>query len=118
VAQQTRKTRGMTENQEIGPFERGYIREYCIEKKFGFITRWDGVEIYMHHSGIVFQGKVNCNHDRGICARAVGLIHPAYTGSFTNLKVIERLLIGQRVKFRTYTTPAGRLEASGVKADI
>ena len=105
----------MTELGDSQKIETGRIKWYSIARQFGFVTRDDGTDIFVHHSAIIYVGNGNCDHARGICFRAAGLL-PDDLLRTTEMKParIERELRNQSVKFWTARGKNG-LEARAVK---
>ena len=102
---------------EVSPFENGRIKWYSVPKQFGFITSDDGTDIFLHHSAIAYTAGMDCNHGRGFCARALGLVPESLNyGKNTPPKLIERALRGQRVTYRVSEPDRGSaLEARAVR---
>jgi cold shock CspA family protein len=101
--------------EELSPLEFGKVKWYRIDKQYGFITRENGEEIFMHHAAIVYVENGNCDHARGICARAVGLIQEKEHISLVSPpKIVQSTIVDQRVTFRVAGTPRGP-EARSIK---
>ena len=63
--------------QELAAKQTGKIKWYSVEKNFGFVITDSGLEIFLHHASIVYDGAGHCEHNRGICARAMSLLSEA-----------------------------------------
>jgi len=103
--------------EELSDFQTGRIKWYAVAKNFGFIRSDEGEEIFLHHSAIVYDGAGHCEHLRGMCVRALSLLHhedqAAAMHEFSTPK-FERLLIDASVRFRVIQAPRGP-EARAVK---
>jgi len=107
---------------EIAASQKGRIRWYSVGKNYGFLLAEDGREIFVHHASIVYSGLGRCEHNRGICARAMSLLSDekqqvAMTRQANhefNARKFETLLEGEPVLFRLFESPRG-LEARSVK---
>lgn len=96
--------------------EAGQIKWYSISRQFGFITKDDGTDVFVHHSAIVYLGNGDCDHAQRICFRALGLLQAdAQARAGMNPSAIETALRGQRVKFWIAQGNGGP-EARGVKS--
>lgn len=100
---------------EVSALEFGKIKWYRIDRQYGFVIRENGEEIFMHHQSIVFAENGGCDHTRGVCARAVGLIPDEKRITLASApKIVQNALENQRVTFRIVMTPRGP-EARAVK---
>ena len=101
-------------NIDNGEIEHGRIKWYSIGKQFGFITRKDGQDFFLHHSAIIFDSGF-CDHQRGICARALGLLEQPIDARKFTTKQIETMLREQEVTFRVFIGQRSP-EARGVRS--
>ena len=95
----------------------GRINWYRIDKNFGFLTSDLGEKIFLHHGDLIYTGLGNCEHRRGVCARALAVLTDEQQAElrerFTTRR-LEQLLVGARVKFRVEHTEKG-FEARSVR---
>lgn len=105
---------------EIGS-RTGSVKWFSIRRGFGFITLDDGKDVFLHHASIVYQ-EGRCEHQRGICARAMSLLSDVKREEESTRQKrydfatprFEALLKGEPVSFRLFETPRG-VEARSVK---
>jgi len=101
---------------EIGIAARGEVVFYKVANLFGFLRTDDGLDVFMHHSAIIWDGG-ECEHNRGICARALALLPAEQQASALreyNAVRFQRMLKGARVTFHIIQTERGP-EARRVK---
>jgi cold shock CspA family protein len=92
------ESEGMTQQKNAKPLVEkpvvGRILFYDVLNAYGFARADDGQEVYIPHISIVWDGKVNCDHEHGVCGR--------------------KFYRDDRVQFRIFKSELG-LEARNIK---